>query len=616
MATKFYFFSGKGGVGKTTTSSATALNLAGQGKKTLIVTTDPASNLADVFGQKIGHDITPIQSVDNLFAMELDPDIATNEYKEKTLGPLRDILPTESLAVIEEQLNSPCTAEMASFDKFTDFLQEGTFDEVIFDTAPTGHTLRLLELPVEWSGVIETASKDGSSGQTCIGPAAALAESKEKFDRAIEAMRDKNTTSFTFVLRPESTSIQETERSIKELQRLGIESIELIVNGVFPAEAVDNPLAMKRRQKQEEFLRIITKIFKADPKILYLRSSEIGGLTKLKEIGEDLHIRAQRLSDYTFSSGKAKTLKTISSYPKTDPSIVKLLTPDPDYRTRTIFFAGKGGVGKTSVSSATGLWLAEKGYKTLVLTTDPASHLKEVFGQEIHHHPTPHKDAPNLDLAHIDAEKATEEYKDKILSQARKKYDAERLSAIEEELDSPCTEEMATFEKFMDYMSQSEYDIIVFDTAPTGHTLRLLNLPIAWDKQLEIKTLNQEQVTEVDKATKERYDKVIDKLRDPRKTTFSFVMYPETTPIIEAHRAVQELESAGITTTLVVANLVINDSYATNNFWKERRSMQQKHLDDMKNKFSGTIATLDMMPDDLNGIDNLREAGYLLYGKE
>ena len=218
MQTKFYFFSGKGGVGKTTMSAASAVYLAKQGRKTLIITTDPASNLADVFEQPIGYKVAPIEGIDNLSAMELDPDKATAEYKEKTLAPLRGLIHIESFKVLEEQLNSPCTAEMAAFDRFTDFLGESEFEIVIFDTAPAGHTLRLLELPVEWSGVIEKAANDGSGGQTCIGPAAALAESKAKFDRAITAMRNPKQTTFVFVLRPEVTPPKDLNRETRFLR--------------------------------------------------------------------------------------------------------------------------------------------------------------------------------------------------------------------------------------------------------------------------------------------------------------------------------------------------------------------------------------------------------------
>ena len=261
MQTKFFFYSGKGGVGKTTMSAASAVYLAKQDKKTLIITTDPASNLADVFKQPIGHKITPIKGIVNLSAMELDPDKATAEYKGRTLAPLRGLIPQESFAVLEEQLNSPCTAEMAAFDRFTDFLGESEFEVVIFDTAPTGHTLRLLELPVEWSGVIEKAANDGSGGQTCIGPAAALAESKTKFDRAITAMRDPKQTTFVFVLRPEVTPLYEAKRSITELLKLKITSQELIVNGIYPKSACDNPFMFRRFAKQQEFLQKIKDAF-------------------------------------------------------------------------------------------------------------------------------------------------------------------------------------------------------------------------------------------------------------------------------------------------------------------------------------------------------------------
>ena len=274
---KFYFFSGKGGVGKTSMAAASAVYFANKGKKTLIITTDPASNLADVFEQKIGHKITPINEVENLFAMELDPDIATAEYKERTLSPLRGLISVESFKVLEEQLNSPCTAEMAAFDRFTDFLQEPEYETVIFDTAPTGHTLRLLELPVEWSGVIEKAAKEEGGGQTCIGPAAALAESKAKFDRAIAAMRDTKQTTFVFVLRPEVTPLYEAERSIAELLKLKITSQELIINGIYPQSACDNPFMLARFAKQQEFLGLIKDKFSVPITLMELEPSEIKG---------------------------------------------------------------------------------------------------------------------------------------------------------------------------------------------------------------------------------------------------------------------------------------------------------------------------------------------------
>ena len=614
MQTKFFFYSGKGGVGKTTMSAASAIYLAKQGKKTLLITTDPASNLADDFEQPIGHKITPIKGIDNLSAIELDPDKATAEYKERTLAPLRGLIPQESFAVLEEQLNSPCTAEMAAFDRFTDFLGESEFDIVIFDTAPTGHTLRLLELPVEWSGVIEKAANDGSGGQTCIGPAAALAESKAKFDRAITAMRDPKQTTFIFVLRPEVTPLYEAKRSIAELLKLKINSQELIVNGIYPKSACDNPFMLRRFAKQQEFLQNIKETFFVPITLMELEPGEIKGKKLLFSTGKKLYEKPVKLADYQPEKIEIRDNNLVNNFPKIDKTILGLLTPKNGNK-RTIFFAGKGGVGKTSVSAATALWTANQGYKTLLLTTDPASHLGQIFETEVTDKPTAMKNQPNLWITRIDAQRATQEYKEKILTEARKKYDKNRVTAIEEELNSPCTEEMATFEKFIEFATLKDFKVIIFDTAPTGHTLRLLELPVDWNKQLEIKTFTSTGETEVDKITKSRFKEVIDMMQDINQTTFSFVMYPESTPIEEASRAMEELLTIGVPTSLVIANFILPDSIVTNDYLKKRKAMQDKYLKEMDTRFTAPIVKLSLLPDDLIGKEKLEQAGFMLYGK-
>jgi len=612
--TQFYFFSGKGGVGKTTMAAASAIHYATSGKKTLIITTDPASNLADVFEQLIGYDVIPITGTKNLFAMELDPDKATSAYRERTIAPLRGLIPEESLAVVEEQLNSPCTAEIAAFERFTDFLQGPDYDVVIFDTAPTGHTLRLLELPGEWSKVIENAAKDGSAGQTCIGPAAALAESKEKFDRAINAMRDPKQTTFIFVLRPEATAIYETQRSISELTRIGITSQELIVNGIYPESACDNSFMLRRFYKQQEYLRQIKENLRLPATLMQLESNEIKGMASLGKIGSKLLESPVMLGNDHLEILEIADESPIEDYRQVNPAIEKLLTPLNGH-CRTIFFAGKGGVGKTSIAAATALWVAGRGYRTLLLTTDPASHLAQILGQPISEEPAKVEKKENLWMACIDGPQAASEYKAKVIAEVSNKYDAKRVAAITEELNSPCTEEMATFEKFIEFASLKDYEVIVFDTAPTGHTLRLLKLPVEWSKQLEIKIYTTTEDTEMDRVTKARFKGVIEMMQDPDRTTFSFVMYPENTPIEEAGRAMEDLKTIGISTTLIVANLVLPDGIITNDYLRDRKSMQEKYLDHMRERFRIPIIQLPLLADDLVGEDNLTQAAFLLYGK-
>lgn len=286
MSAKFLFFSGKGGVGKTSMACSTAVGLADEGFKTLVVTTDPASNVADVFKQEIGHKVTPIAGVDRLWAMEINPDVATAEYKERALAPMRELFPDELIKVMEEQLSSPCTAEMASFDKFIDFMEDPAYDYVIFDTAPTGHTIRLLELPVDWSRHIEESSK--GSGQTCMGPVALLGDSKAKYDRAIALLQDKSRTRFLFVVQPEATPLAETKRAAAELERIGVTPAELIVNGLLPEEECLDPFFAKRRQTQLKYLAEIQSEISLPIKKVELKAYEIRGLEALRSISQEL----------------------------------------------------------------------------------------------------------------------------------------------------------------------------------------------------------------------------------------------------------------------------------------------------------------------------------------
>jgi arsenite-transporting ATPase len=610
---QYLFYSGKGGVGKTSMACVTAVHLADEGKRILIVTTDPASNLADVFKQKIGHEIKSISGVENLWAMEIDPDIATAEYIDKAMTPIRAAFPPQVVEVMREQMSGPCTAEVAAFDRFTDFLDTNKsgkqdFDVIIFDTAPTGHTIRLLELPLEWSQSIDVASQ--GSGQTCIGPAAAIQHAKHKYERALAMLRDTSRTVFNFVLLPEEIAINETKRAIGELEKLNIHSFQLIVNCIIPAEAQSNPLFSTRAKMQSGYLDQITREFTFSKKQMRLLSGEITGIERLRDVGR-----------VYFDGEMEKETKVIEFKENVNQETANLTLPfihelsSNDHR-HTLFFAGKGGVGKTVASCISAIWLARSGYKTLLVTTDPAAHLGDVLGVAVGDHPAPIPGIENLWVAKIEPKSAGEKYKKRILDDAKRRgRPPEAIKIMAEELDSPCTEEMAAFDQFIDLASQNEWKAIVFDTAPTGHTLRLLELPVDWSKQIDIKAFASVDTGAADDTAKQRFGKVIDMMKDPAQSTFSFVMFPESTPILEAYRASQELATLGIHAGMVVANYIIPQEQTDNAFVHSRRAMQNKYLQEISKKFNVPIVQIPLLPQEIKGLEMLTELGEKIYGK-
>jgi arsenite-transporting ATPase len=586
---------------------------ADDGRRTLIVTTDPASNLADVFEQAIGHVITPIAGVPNLWAMEIDSDRATEEYIDRAMAPLRAAFPPQMVAVMEEQMSGPCTAEVAAFDRFTDFLETSAdaaqaFDVVIFDTAPTGHTLRLIELPAAWSRSIDDASE--GSGQTCIGPAAAIQDAKHKYERAVATMRDPERTTFTFVLHPEATAIQETQRAIDELGKLGIHTHALIINGIIPAPEATNELFAARRQMQQGYLTQIARELPVPTRQMALLDGEIKGVARLRAVGARLF--DGRAESATF--GTTVQTERAAERPPIDLADVlpRLL---PYGHRRTIFFAGKGGVGKTTASCVTAVWLARQGYKTLLLTTDPAAHLGDVLGVPVGDAVAPVNGVPNLFATKIDPRAAGAAYKARILADARARGRApESIAVMQEELDSPCTEEIAAFDQFIDYAAQADWEVVVFDTAPTGHTLRMLALPMDWSKQLDVKVFASVDGAAADDVAKARFGGVIDMMRDPEQSTFAFVMYPEATPMLEAQRAIDELATLGLQPGLIVANLVLPPEACTTPFTQARQAMQARYLAEIAARFAVPALHIPLLAHEVKGLDVLIDLGVQIYG--
>jgi arsenite-transporting ATPase len=610
--TRYLFFSGKGGVGKTSMACTHAVRYADEGKRTLIVTTDPASNLADMFEQSIGHQVTPIAGVPNLFAMEIDPDRATQEYVDRAMAPIRAAFPSQMVQVMEEQMSGPCTAEVAAFDRFTDFLDSsspnvGAFDVVVFDTAPTGHTIRLLELPAEWSQSIEAASR--GSGQTCIGPAAAIQDAKHKYERALMAMRDPNRTQFIFVLYPEAIAIRETRRAIGELEKLDIRNFQLLVNGIIPLEGVQDLLFAARAEMQAHYLAQIEHEFIHPQQKMTLLPGEIKGIDALREVGEIFFDGRPPLS-----VGNGPGVRTGDETNIQLPDLqLASLQPQNGHR-RTLFFAGKGGVGKTIASCITAVWLGQQGFRTLLLTTDPAAHIGDVLGVAVGDDPAPVTGTPNLWAAKIDPKVAAEAYKARILEDARQRGRPENaIRMMEEELNSPCTEEIAAFDRFISYASQDDWQVVVFDTAPTGHTLRLLELPVDWSKQIDVKVFASVDTAAADGDARQRFQRVIEMMRDPEQSTFVFVMYPESTPILEAWRAAQELATVGIQPRLVVVNFIIPLKQATTPFVRARRAMQEKYLVEIAARFGMPLVQIPLLPHEVKGLNMLRSLGEQIY---
>jgi arsenite/tail-anchored protein-transporting ATPase len=588
--TKFIFFSGKGGVGKSTMSCATAVWLARKGYKTLIVTTDPAPNLGDIFEQEIGHHITAIGKVPNLYAIEINPDVASQQYRDRMVSPLKGILDQKNLDAMMEQLKSPCVDEVAAFDSFIEFMDDPNYDAVVFDTAPTGHTIRLLALPSGWSTELD------KGGSTCIGPSSSLQGAKSKYKKAIGYLQDDAKTSFIFVLKPERSSITETNRSMEELSKLGIKTDSLIINGVLPDDAATDAFFKKKKEEENRMLAEIKREFVLNEMKYPLQETELNGVDALESVASYL-FEGSGAQVRGAPEGMKKPLIRVKSDRE---AARKLLYPANG--TRYLFFTGKGGVGKSTLACATSVYLADHGLRTLIVTTDPASHLQEIFGQDVGSEPTPVIGVKNLEVVRIDQKKALNEYKKRILESVRDQPEDVRKS-VEEDLNSPCAEEMSAFEKFMSYFEVKDYQVVIFDTAPTGHTLRLLELPSDWKGFIDLGTLAKNTSEE----TRNKYAGVIDTMRSKDKSTFVFVVYPEYTPIIEAWRASQELKKqVGIETALVAVNYILPTEFGHNAFFESRRRQQEKYLAEIEPRFHTPLLLIPLLDHAPEGVANLR----------
>ncbi len=514
--TRFLFFTGKGGVGKTSLSCAIAIALADKGKDVMLVCTDPASNLDEVLGCRIGTSPVAIPGVNSLEAININPEEAAKRYRDKVIEPYRDKLPESALASMEEQLSGACTMEIAAFDEFASLLGDeqslDRYDFVVFDTAPTGHTLRLLQLPSAWDGFIDT----NTTGSSCLGPLAGLTKQHQLYKNSIDTLTNGEKTTVILVCRPDKGSLKEAARTSLELEALGMSHQQLAINGMFSAQS-DDQVALKWQEKARLALADLPK------KLTTMPTMEVPLLPFSPLGSEKLRMLWQTILGKSIPT-KQKRKNKIAALPL---PVAALFEDISNARHGVIMTMGKGGVGKTSIATALAVHLASNGSKVLLATTDPAAHLDFSLMKRIE----------NLVVERIDPKEETRRYSAKVMEQAGATLDEQGKKLLEEDLRSPCTEEIAVFQAFAALIDQGKDQFVVLDTAPTGHTLLLLDAAKAYHREVE----------RTSQELPEAVQSLLPRMRDPDHTRVLVLTLPELTPITEALLLEKDLLRAGIT---------------------------------------------------------------------
>lgn len=545
---KNLFFTGKGGVGKTTTSAATAITLADDGKRVLLVSTDPASNLDEVLGLSLSAEPAQVPSVTGLFAANVDPVEAAAAYREKMVGPYRGLLPEAAIRSMEEQLSGACTVEIAAFNEFARLMgnpeaAEG-FDHIIFDTAPTGHTLRLLSLPAAWSDFIDT----NSGGTSCLGPLAGLKEQHQLYETTRRALADPAQTLVVVVSRPDEAPLNEAARASAELRELGVVNQQLVVNGVPRLADPDDQVAVALHERSRKALANIPPDLASMPRTeLPLRGTELVGIPALRAFfapETDMPAPVDTAPSIALPAPLGNLLDTLSVMPG-----------------GVIMTMGKGGVGKTTLAVCIASALAGRGKKVHLTTTDPAAHVSQIL-----------REIPDgMTVSRIDPEVETEAYRQEVLATVGATLDDEARALMEEDLRSPCTEEIAVFRAFARIVAEGADNFVVIDTAPTGHTLLLLDASESYHREVS------RSMSDIPETVRQ----LLPRLRDSGFTKVFLVTLPEATPVHEALALQKDLRRAGIEP----AGWIINQSLAplsvTDPILVQRRTRESRYIEEV-----------------------------------
>ena len=573
--TRHLFFTGKGGVGKTSLACATALTLADRGKRVLLVSTDPASNLDEVLGQKLGAEPTAIPLAPGLSALNIDPEEAARLYREKIIGPLRGKLPETALRSMEEQLSGACTMEIAAFDEFSRLLGDPKatqfFDHVIFDTAPTGHTLRLLTLPKAWTGFLNA----NTSGTSCLGPLAGLDKQRAMYEDTLTALTDASQTTLVLVSRAQKSTLKEAQRASKELALLGVTNQRLILNGLFKTLHRDDHLAMAmERRDQEALLEYATWLAEMPVTRVHLKACNVIGIDRLRTLFRP--------------SEEEPTLQETPSLPlagKKLGTLTELVDELAKEGRGVVMTMGKGGVGKTTIAAAIASELAQRGFPVHLSTTDPAAHVHAVAARGL----------PSLRVSRIDPVAETLEYTREVIKNEGKGLDPDALALLEEDLRSPCTEEIAVFRAFARTVADGEKGFVVLDTAPTGHTLLLLDATEAYHRE----------VLRHSSGMPEEVSELLPRLRNPDFTKVLVVTLPEATPVHEAAYLQDDLRRAQIEPYAWVVNQSFAGNRSKDPLLAARGRNEAPHIQEVMEKYSAHTVMVPWVPEEPVGFERL-----------
>lgn len=563
--TRYVFFTGKGGVGKTSIACATAIGLADAGRRVLLVSTDPASNLDEVLQIRLGSSPTPVPGTSRLEAMNLDPEVAAAEYRERMVGPYRGVLPEATVRSMEEQLSGSCTMEIAAFDEFSRLLGDpektSSYDQVLFDTAPTGHTLRLLSLPQAWSSFLEA----NSTGTSCLGPLAGLQAQQQFYLTSVKALTDPHVTLLVLVSRPDASALREAERSSQELRELGVLHQRLVLNGLFRASVVGDVVseAYDRRCRQA-VAGMPSGLASLPSEEVFLSPRPLLGVAALRKMFEGP------------STGMDDTASghTLEQLPHPLLALVDALEHEGHGVVMTM---GKGGVGKTTLAAAIALELARRGHPVRLTTTDPAAHVAWVIGNP----------PPTLRVGRIDAEAETEAYRDEVMSTVGQKLDARGRALLAEDLRSPCTEEVAVFRTFARTVAEGQDGFVVLDTAPTGHTILLLDAAEAYHREVLRQSSNMPETVK----------DLLPRLRDPRFTRVLLVTLAEATPVHEAERLQSDLLRAGIKPFAWVINQSLSALHTSDRVLATRKANEQIYIREVTERLADRVALVPWLPE-------------------